>query len=56
MDIFLCRSCGHAQSLDMIDPIVLLGNYIYVTSCSLGLVEHFRRYSDGLMGRIALSS
>lgn len=52
LDVFLCRSCGHSQLLDVIDPVVLYGNYIYVTSSSLGLVEHFRRYCDDLLGRI----
>jgi hypothetical protein len=46
LDLFLCRSCGHAQLLDVVAPKVLFGNYIYETASSPGLVEHFRKYAD----------
>ena len=53
MDVYLCRNCGHAQLLDVIDPKVLFANYLYVTSVSLGLVEHFRKYADAVVAKIA---
>lgn len=46
LDLFVCRSCGHAQLLDVVDPELLFGNYIYETTSSPGLVEHFRHYAD----------
>ncbi len=49
MDLYLCRECGHAQLLDVVDPAVSFGDYIYVTSSSPGLVEHFRRYASDVM-------
>jgi SAM-dependent methyltransferase len=52
LDLFLCRTCGHVQLLDVVDPEVLFGDYVYVTSISLGLVEHFRRYADDVLRRI----
>ena len=44
LDVFLCRECGHVQLLDVVDPQLLFGHYLYETSSSTGLVEHFRRY------------
>jgi SAM-dependent methyltransferase len=46
MDLFACRECGHAQLLDVVDPELLFGNYIYETASSPGLVAHFERYAD----------
>lgn len=56
LDLYLCRSCGHVQLLDVVDPGALFGDYIYSTSISLGLVEHFRRYADELLQRFPVSS
>ena len=46
LDLFACRACGHAQLLDVVDPELLFGNYIYETASSPGLVAHFERYAD----------
>ncbi len=54
LDIYLCRACGHAQLLDIVNPEVLFSEYVYSTSISLGLVEHFRKYADKLMRRVNL--
>lgn len=52
LDLFFCHDCRHLQLLDVVDPEVLFGNYIYVTSGSLGLVEHFQRYADEVLRRV----
>ena len=49
LDLFLCHGCGHSQLLDAVNPEVLYGDYIYMTSISLGLTEHFRRYADEVL-------
>ena len=54
MDVFLCRACKHTQLLDVVDPELLFGNYTYVTSVSLGLVNHFERLADKLASRLQL--
>ena len=46
IDLFLCCDCGLAQLLDIIEPKVLYGDYIYVTSSSLGLGDHFHGYAE----------
>lgn len=55
IDLYMCRQCGLAQIIDVIDPKVLYGEYIYVTGSSLGLAEHFRAYADHVIGRCGLS-
>ena len=52
LDLYLCRKCGHVQLLDVIDPEVLFGDYVYVTASSPGLVEHFRTYALDLLDRL----
>lgn len=52
LDVYLCRRCGHSQLLDVIDPTVLYADYIYVTSSSLGLVEHFESYANHVLARV----
>jgi hypothetical protein len=51
LDLYLCGDCGHVQLLEVVDPQILFGNYIYTTSISLGLVEHFRNYADQIIHR-----
>lgn len=55
LDLFLCLDCGHTQILDAVDPEILFRNYTYVTSVSLGLIEHFRGVSEKLMGKFPLN-
>jgi SAM-dependent methyltransferase len=46
LDLYLCNGCGHVQNVDVVNPDILFRDYIYVTSSSLGLVEHYRKYAD----------
>jgi SAM-dependent methyltransferase len=54
LDLFLCRACKHTQLLDSIDPELLFRNYTYVTSVSLGLVDHFEKLAAQLVSRFKL--
>jgi SAM-dependent methyltransferase len=51
LDLHLCMDCGHMQLLEVVDPRHLFENYIYFTSVSPGLVEHFRRYAESVSDR-----
>lgn len=52
MDLWMCGACGLAQLLDVVDPEKLYGDYIYSTSISLGLVEHFDRYATSVLADV----
>lgn len=53
LDLYLCQSCGHVQLLEVVDPEILFGDYIYTTSISLGLVQHFGRFADAMSQRFS---
>lgn len=55
LDLYLCRTCGHVQLLDVVNPEMLFAGYIYHTSASPGLVDHFRRYAEELLQRSLIS-
>lgn len=52
LDLFLCHRCGHVQLLEVVSPELLFGSYTFHTVHSLGLVEHFRRYSEEMLSRM----
>jgi SAM-dependent methyltransferase len=51
VEINLCSACGHVQLSHVIDPSVLYGQYIYKTTHSMGLVQHFDRYAEWALSR-----
>src|SRR5258706_4023788 len=56
MDLYLCRSCGHAQLLEVVDPDILYGEYIYTSASSPGLEKHFNDLVENIFGSIRLAS
>lgn len=48
LDLYRCEDCGHLQLMSIIDPKVQYNNFLYVTSISLGLKEHFGRVAAEL--------
>jgi SAM-dependent methyltransferase len=53
LDLYLCRACGFAQLLDVVQPQAIYLDYIYETVSSLGLVRHFDAYAGEVVARIA---
>jgi hypothetical protein len=49
LDLHVCRECGAVQLLKTLDPEVVYGDYLYTSSTSLGLPEHFQRYADDVV-------
>jgi len=54
MDLYMCQACGHAQLLDVVDPQILYGNYIYTSSSSTDLDRHFTAYADTVSSYLQL--
>lgn len=52
LDLVLCGDCGLTQLGYSVDPDALYGNYVYTTSISLGLVDHFRRYAESVLAKV----
>jgi SAM-dependent methyltransferase len=53
ISLYLCHDCGNVQIEDVVNPDLLFRSYHYVTSSSLGLVEHFRQYAANVVHSIA---
>ena len=53
MDLMMCGGCALVQLPDVVDPELLYRDYIYNTSISLGLVQHFDRYAGAVLDRVA---
>ena len=51
MSLFICNDCGHVQLLNVVDPNILYGNYIYESSSSPDLRNHFLDYADYLFDK-----
>jgi len=54
IDLYMCKHCGLAQLIDVIDPSILYGEYIYVTASSIGLSDHFKSYANSVIDRCSL--
>src|SRR5216110_3501168 len=51
LDLYLCRNCGQVQLRDVVSPDLLYSSFPYVTSVSVGLPEHFRKFAEDLMNQ-----
>jgi len=54
LDLYLCEKCGLGQLLDVINPELLYGNFIYETAISVGLSDHFKDYAGSVISKFEL--
>lgn len=54
LNVYFCESCSLVQLLDVIDPAVLFGNYIYVTGTSDTIATHNVAYARTVTGLLGL--
>src|SRR5580700_3258921 len=54
LDNYLCEDCGLNQLVHIVDPGLIYRNYLYRTSISLGLADHFRGLSKAVIDGAAL--
>lgn len=52
LDLFLCRDCGYVHVPYVVDPEIIYPDYLYITTSSLGLSEHFCRYAEDVLRRV----
>ena len=52
LDLYLCNDCGFVQLLDVVQPQEIYVDYIYESSSSLGLAEHFDAYAAEVLERV----
>jgi len=54
LEVFFCNSCGQLQLIHVVNPENIYSEYMYETSISLGLTNHFKRYADYILHRLDL--
>lgn len=54
LDLACCADCGHVFLLDIVDAGKIYSEYLYETSVSLGLSEHYDRYAQGVIEKLGL--
>lgn len=56
LDLVFCRGCSLVQILDVVDPEVLFGHYLYVTGTSETISAHNERYAASVIARMGLGA
>ncbi len=52
LDLMTCRGCGAVQLADTLNPESIYTDYIYTTSISRGLDQHFNAYAKSVLDRL----
>lgn len=52
LELCVCRECGLLQLPGVINPELIYSDYLYETSISLGLEEHFLKYAEKMICQI----
>jgi len=56
LDNYLCEDCGLIQLVHVVDPALIYSDYLYRTSISRGLPEHFQDLSATVISNLGLRS
>lgn len=56
LDLVFCRGCSLVQIMDVVDPEVLFGHYLYVTGTSETIREHNEQYAASVIARMGLGA
>ncbi|EJP05385.1 class I SAM-dependent methyltransferase [Leptospira interrogans] len=54
LDLFQCKNCGFVQIECVVDPEIIYRDYIYVTTSSSGLSNHFENYAKDVLEKLNL--
>jgi SAM-dependent methyltransferase len=56
LELYFCEDCAHLQLLDVVNPVELFQNYVYVSGTSPSFVEHFSNYAKSCIDDLDLSA
>ncbi|ULG93780.1 class I SAM-dependent methyltransferase [Leptospira interrogans] len=56
LDLFQCKNCGFVQIECVVDPEIIYRDYIYVTTSSSGLSNHFENYAKDVLEKLNLGA
>src|SRR5258708_40270389 len=45
LDVYFCKDCTFLQLGHVVDPKILFGNYVYVSSTSQVFINHFKEFA-----------
>lgn len=54
LDVYFCNSCSFLELGHVVDPKILFGNYVYVSSTSSIFVKHFQDFANHIVDRFRL--
>ncbi len=54
LDVYFCHTCALLQLRDIVDPEILFGNYVYVSSTSPVFIKHFEEYATQVIDILKL--
>jgi len=56
LTLLLCKTCGHLQLAEIVDPGRLFRNYVYVSGTSPVFIAHFQEYAKTCIERFGLGN
>ena len=54
LDVAFCKTCGHVQLIDVVDPSYLFSHYVYASSAAPAMVAHLHDYSRSVVADTGL--
>ena len=52
LELFMCLDCGYVYLPYVVDPEIIYRDYIYVTTSSMDLSNHFKKNSEEVLRRL----
>jgi SAM-dependent methyltransferase len=56
LQVGFCHTCGHVQLVDIVPPQAMFEDYLYISSASETLKQHFAELADTVVTRFGLGS
>jgi SAM-dependent methyltransferase len=52
LDLYMCEDCGYLFVPHVVNPEIIYRDYIYITTSSLGLSDHFKLYTKQVVDKV----